>query len=647
MTPRNGMEEVPTAARLATMCPGIRHTALDRLTEWVLCAPVIPLALATVTFLVFSPTLLNGFVRWDDHVNLFENASYRGLGLKQLRWMFTTTLMGHYIPVSWLTFGLDYSLWGMNPLGYHLTSNLIHAANAALFYLVALRLLRKAAALEGTALRLGSATAALFFALHPLRAESVAWATERRDVLAGFFFFLTVLMYLGASEATRHRRHRLLMGSIACYLLALLSKSIVMTLPLLLILLDVYPLRRLSFQWGTWRNDSARAVLKEKLPYLALGLGGGITAYWAVASHHYLTNVAKFGWAGRIAVAGYGIWFYLEKTVVPLSLSPLYELPAVVNVLEPRFLSSMVAVVAISLAALALCRRWPAGLAVWVYYGILLAPVSGIVHSGYQLAHDRYSYLSCLGWALLVGAAVGSIGRAAATGALRPGIARLAGVVAAVWVLALANLTWHQIQVWRDTETLWNFAVESDPQCSICQSNLGTSLYHRKLFALAKERYDLALALRPDRTRVHGNLGPLLQSMGDSVGAIRHLNIALAWYPDDPAVLDNAAFVLVEQKRYLEAIPYLERAIRTDPDYVPALINLGAALGQVGKADVAIPYLLRAREIRPDEPNVHLNLARAYASLGRYEAARKEYDNLVALDASFAREIPADANLRQ
>ena len=155
-------------------------------------ARVIPWALAATTLLVFSPALLNGFVEWDDHVNLIQNTGYRGLGWRQLRWMFTTIVMGHYIPVTWLTFGLDYTLWGMNPLGYHLTNNLLHAANSAIFYLLALRLLARATSLAGPALRVASVMAALFFALHPLRAESVAWATERRDVLSGLFFLLTV-----------------------------------------------------------------------------------------------------------------------------------------------------------------------------------------------------------------------------------------------------------------------------------------------------------------------------------------------------------------------------------------------------------------------------------------------------------------------
>jgi protein O-mannosyl-transferase len=642
MTPATEMAYAPAGIRLATMRAAIRHAASRGLADWVPNSALIPFALAAATFLVFSPALRNGFVEWDDQVNLFENASYRGLGWNQLRWMFTSTLMGHYIPVTWLTFGLDYTLWGMNPFGYHLTNNLIHAANAALFYLVALRLLGRATSLTKSALRLGSIMASLFFALHPLRAESVAWATERRDVLAGFFFLLTVYTYLKAAEDRSQRRRWFLWASAACYAFGLLSKAIVMTLPLVLILLDTYPLRRLSMRWRMWQDASARAVLKEKLPYLALGLAAAGTAYWAVSSHHYLTDMAKFGWAGRVAIAAYSLCFYFGKTFLPLWLSPLYELPAVVSLFEPRFLLSGIAVLGISAVLLALRRRWPAGLATWVYYCIILGPVSGIVHSGYQLTHDRYSYLSCLGWALLVGAAAGSLGRAGGTGAVQPRLARLAGVVAAAWVLALGTMTWHQIQMWRDTDTLWSFAVESDPRCSICQSNLGTSLYHRQLFALAKHRYELALALRPDRVRVHGNLGPLLQNMGDSEGALHHVNIALARYPDDPAVLGNAAVVLLGQKRYPDAITYLERAHRIDPDFVPALVNLGAALGQSGRPAAALSYLLRACELRPDEPIAHLNLARVYRALGKSDLAQAELEVVRKLNAPLVRSLGSE-----
>lgn len=637
--PRTEPAHAPAVAHQAPAGWEVLHAARIRLRDWLLTGRPIPFVLAAVSFLVFSPALLNGFVEWDDYINLFENRNYRGLGWKQLRWMFTSTLMGHYIPATWFTFGLDYTLWGMNPLGYHLTNTLIHTASAVLFYLVALRLLAKAMNLTEAALRIAAVMATLFFAVHPLRAESVAWATERRDVLSGLFFLFTILMYLRAAEAEGRPRRRFLAASLAFYSLALLSKSIVMTLPLVLVLLDLYPLGRLQWQ-GVWgRAIAGRAVLKEKLPYLALGLAGAITSYWAVAANNFLTGVEKYGRPARIAMAGYSLWFYLEKTVLPVALSPLYELPAVVDPLEPRFLLSGVAVVAISILLLALHRRWPGGLAVWAYYGIILGPVSGIVHAGYQITNDRYSYLSCLGWALLVGAAVGSIGRAVATGGVRHSLARVLAASAAVWIVALGTLTWYQIQIWRDTETLWRHAAESDPRCSICQNNLGVFFYRQMLFGLAKEKYELALALRPDRVRVHGNLGLVLQSMGDFDAAMHHIRIALARYPNDPDILTNAGLALLGEKRHSGAMLYLERANRINPDYVPALISLGIALVETGQPENGLAHLLRALKLRPEEPFLRFHLARAYLTLGEYEAARKEYDALAKLDPRVAQAL--------
>src|SRR5256885_1750861 len=165
------------------------------------------------TLFPYTTLFRSDFVEWDDQLNLYQNPAYRGLGMAQFRYFFTTVLLGHYIPLTWMTFGLDYVLWGMNPMGYHLTSLLVHAAGAAALYLVALRILQKATPLAGAPLRVGAVAGTLFFVLHPLRAESVACATERRDVLSGLFLFLTLLAYLKMSDATGRRRRWLLVGA--------------------------------------------------------------------------------------------------------------------------------------------------------------------------------------------------------------------------------------------------------------------------------------------------------------------------------------------------------------------------------------------------------------------------------------------------
>src|SRR6267378_1919037 len=252
----------------------------------------VPAVLALVSFVVFVPALEGGFLNWDDDQNFVDNPNYRGLGVSQLRWMFTTFLMGHYIPLTWMTLGLDYVVWGMNPVGYHLTNLLLHAANAVLFYFMALRLLRASVPggyADGSwALTLGSGFATLLFAVHPLRAESVAWITERRDVLSGLFYLAAVVAYLrycdgAVPEGSRTRKWY--WASLGLFVLALLSKAMAVTLPVILLTLDVYPLRRLGGgrPWAT-----SRAVVTEKLPFFVLSLAAGVIALVALA--HAIRN---------------------------------------------------------------------------------------------------------------------------------------------------------------------------------------------------------------------------------------------------------------------------------------------------------------------------------------------------------------------
>src|SRR5207248_2750971 len=365
----------------ATGVTAVAARARSRIAAVVVRDRAIVIAIVLAVVAVFAVGLRNEFVQWDDHTNLVDNPLFRGLGPRQLAWMFTTTLMGHYIPLTWLTFGLDYVIWGMQPAGYHFTNLMLHAANAVLFYWVAKRLLRAARPATGEyALRAGAAVAALFFAVHPLRAESVAWVTQRRDVLSGLLFLTSVLTYLRATAAQRHSRRRLLLlASIAAFTLAMLAKSIVMTLPLLLLVLDWYPLRRL--QGWSW-SEGNRHVLLEKIPFFAVALAGAEVSYWGVARDGLVTN---YSLASRVALALYSFVFYISKTVLPSDLSPLYELPSHVDVLDTQFLGASIAVVLLSLALVALAPRWPGGLAAYTWYAIMVVPIGGLVHVGHQL----------------------------------------------------------------------------------------------------------------------------------------------------------------------------------------------------------------------------------------------------------------------
>ena len=400
-------------------------------------------ALATVTVLVFSPALRNGFVQWDDYTNLIANPHYRGLGWTQIRWMFGSILMGHYIPITWLTFGLDYTLWGMNPFGYHLTNMLIHGANAALFYLISVRLLAKVMSLPGPALIAGGG---MGHSLCPAPAAGVvgAWATERRDVLC-----VPVLpshcpwVSQGARRARAHRAAAS-RASLALYALALLSSPspCVAARPAPPRYL---PARAPPMRWASWK-DTADGRVDGEAPVPRPRLAGAVTSLWAAPPMTSLTSVALWV-ALSAAIAAYVSGFLRPRSCCRGARTfPMYELPVSGIRSSPGSWRGGAVVVAISAAVLALRRRWPAGLAVWAYYGIVLGPVSGIVHAGYQLAHDRYSYLSCLGWALLVGAAAGTAVRAVTTGALLSPLSHAAAAVAAIWIVALGGPTVYQLE---------------------------------------------------------------------------------------------------------------------------------------------------------------------------------------------------------
>jgi hypothetical protein len=600
---------------------------------------LIPLALALVTFLVFLPALWNGFVAWDDQVNLYENEKYRGLTWTQIRWMFSTFLMGHWIPLTWLTFGLDYVLWGMNPAGYHLTSLVLFAANAAALYFVALRLLRLTTGfVEGT-LRFSAIATTLFFTIHPLRAESVGWATERRDVLSGLFFLLTVLVYLKAHDARGTHKRWLLAGAVGMYALALVSKASVMVLPAVLVVLDIYPLRRLGGCWQGWVGSAARAVWLEKIPFLVLGIAGGIVTYYAQNVNMFITPLERYSLSARPAMVFYSLWFYLEKTVVPQGLSPLYELPARVSLLDRQFLFPAIAVTAITTAVVALWRRWPAGLAVWAYYAIALGPVIGIVHSGHQLTNDRYSYLPGFGFALVIGAVAGAVVQAAAVGTLRPALVRALAGLGVVWFCSLSYLSAQQVQIWRDTETLWRYSLESDPNCSICHGNLGVYLSNNGQLGLAKTEFERALELRPDNKKVHQHLGYTLAMLEDFPRAFEHFQLFFARYPNDVQGLNNYGAALLNARRPGEALQHLQRAVKIKPGDVLSRVNLGYAYADLQRPAEALAAFREAVALQYNSPQAWFGLARVYLELGQPAAARTACGILGQIDRRYAARI--------
>jgi protein O-mannosyl-transferase len=494
---------------------------------------LVPVFIIAITVAAFFPVLDNGFVNWDDDKNILQNSHYRGLGWTNLYWMFTTLHMGHYQPLSWMTLGLDYLLWGMDPFGYHLTNLLLHIANAVLFYFVGLRLLRLTfstfTAATDLSLRLAAGFAALVFSIHPLRVESVAWVTERRDVLSGLFFLWTILCYLRAVEAGGTRSGQQWMSvAFIVFCFSLLSKASGTTLPLVLLLLDIYPLGRLTGGPRRWFAPEHRRVLWEKVPFLLFALWAGVVAGIAQYQSGAITPLEKHGILARIAQALFGLVIYIWKTILPLGLSPLYDLVGRVDLLGWTFLLSGALVFIISITLFVFRRYWPAGLASWIYYVLVLAPVLGIVQSGPQIAADRYTYLSCLGWAILAGAGLSycwklSVGNRKK---MRP-IMIFASSLAVIALVALASLTWRQTKVWHDSESLWRYVLKFSGQSAFAHNNLGSALDEQERLEEAIDQFQQALLIDPSFARAHYNLGMLLMRQGKLAEAKGHFREAL------------------------------------------------------------------------------------------------------------------------
>ena len=601
---------------------------------------LVPLLIALLTVAVYLPALENGFVNWDDKGNLLENPNFRGLGWEQLRWMFTTFHTGHYQPLSWVTFGLDYLLWGMNPFGYHLTNLLLHAANAVLVYFLAFRLLSLAVSATNSqdlSLRISAGLAALFFAIHPLRVESVAWATERRDVLSALFFLLTIHLYLWANGGAQSSRTRMrwLSGSLVVYGLSLFSKAVGMTLPIVLLVLDVYPLRRLGIEGQGWFGRATRGVWLEKIPFFILASAAGVAALLAQYHTGAMGSIERHGVFARMAQGLFGLVFYIWKTVIPFELSPIYEIPPQLNPWEWPFLLSGILVVGISLSLFLLRRRWPAGLAVWVCYVAILAPVLGIAQSGPQLVADRYSYLSCLGWAILVGAGSFHCWRVWVAHGFRRLPILASGLIGMI-VVGLGGLTWQQTQIWHDTERLWRHALAVDQESRIAHNNLGVLLAGQGKLEEAIPHYYKAIRIDPNYVKAHNNLGNALWNQGESEEAIEHYHEAIRIDPNNVDAHYNLGNGLRSQGKLEEAIGHYQQALQANPADSSAHNNLGIALAEQGSIDDAIDHFREALRIDPTNALGYANLANIFTSMGEFEKAIELYRRALEVKPGFA-----------
>ena len=507
------------------------------------------LAVVAVTLAAFWPVLDNGFVNWGDQAELVGNERFRGFSGEHLRWMFSTNLMGHYQPLSWLTLAIDHAFWGMNPRGFHLSTLVLHAACAVVAMVVIVQLIR-ASRLRGAAsggwMIVAAAVGALTFGVHPLRVEEVAWTVERRGVLSALFYLLSIGLYLEYIRKSRlawQRRGRLgrlaegesgaawaYTTAVACFLLSLLAKEFGFLLPIVLLILDAYPLRRLR---AARRGFVLRLMplLLEKWPFFLIAFLGALIAIWSSMASNVAKDLSEYGVLQRLAQAFFGLSFYVEKTLWPSGLSPIYSIPPVLNPLEIQYLARAGFVIGLAAALWIFRRRVPGALAAWAAYVVIVSPVLGLTQTGRQLAADRYTYLPAVGLGAVVAAVVlrfraqpGAVGRVGA-----PVVVVV--LLAAVGGLALAAN--RQTRIWRDSETLWQHARAVNPRCPVAHNNLAVLRAESNRDDEAIRLFRYAIELDPRNFEAYRNLGAIYARRNQFDQALDEWRAALAINPND------------------------------------------------------------------------------------------------------------------
>ena len=593
----------------------------------------VPVGLVILILLAFMPALDAGFVHWDDDDLLLLNTRYRELSGESLHWMFSTSYAGHFQPLTWLSYTLDYALWDGSPFGYHLTNVLLHVLTALAFYLVVRRLLAVAPGESGIARSapyvLSAGLAAALFAVHPLRAESVAWIAERRDVLGGFLYVAAVgcyLRYVGEPPGAPAARRRLFYGAaVGLAVLSLLSKATAMTLPFVLLVLDVYPLRRLAPQ-RAYGAVSQRLVWLEKLPFLALAVWTAARALHAQAEGGALYGLAQHDTAARLGQACFGLAFYIWKTIWPSGLGPLYEIPPREVLLGPMFWGSLAAIAVLGGVAVKARRRWPAIPAALAVYVVILAPVLGLAQAGPQLVADRYSYLPCMGFAVL-GAAW--LVRALRRGSWwdfphrRPAL----GLLAAIVIVALEHATYEQADVWLSPLKLWKRGVQVSPTSPVAHINYADALFANAAPGDAAWHYEKGLELNPhDPVGLH-HFADLLYQFGDTEGAIRHYLRSLQVDPNRPRACLSLARLFVDTGQPRLALRVLRDGAERNPDAIGLIDYLARVLAShpddtVRNGEEAVAWAKHVRDARgaTDVPAL-TTLATALAEAGRFDEA--------------------------
>ncbi len=584
----------------------------------------ISVFLAAIVWLAFGQTLHHEFVSYDDGDYVYANPKItNGLTLSGIQWAFTHVHAANWHPLTTISHMLDCQLYGLQPWGHHLSNILLHAAAAILLFLA----LRK---LTGSLWP--SAFVAALFAIHPLRVESVAWVSERKDVLSGVFFMLTLLAYARYARSDRHSFGKYV-TVVALFALGLMCKPTLVTLPFVLLLLDYWPLGRMqksevrgrkSVVSGQW--SVIRGLVAEKIPLFALSAASCVATVLAqkqaLETHLTLTFVER----ASNAVDSYAT--YLGQMVYPAHLAVLYPYPEG-SLKMAAVVPSFLFLLSVSAVFFVWRRKYPFLLVGWLWYLGMLVPMIGLVQVGSQARADRYTYLPQIGLYLL--ATWGAMELFARWGVGR----KILAITALLVIVVLTVCTCHEAFHWENSEKLWKHAIDNTCDNDIAHYNLGSVLLRKRQPDAALVEFQKALQINRDYGDADVDAGSALMAMGRTDQAISYFQKALQIKPDFGEAWSNLGSALLQKGKVDEAIQCYRKAVAIKPGSADMHYNLGRALARKGNWDNAIACYQAALRIRPSDAKVHNNLGVALAEVGKSDGAVRQIGEALRINPNY------------